>query len=141
MPFQTEVLGVEVTVERDRHDRRRADCRGLQPRKISAADPNLRSAPSQAAATGRGMDRRLPPVDAREVAVARALDIDREKLRAALRKLGDEYVFYMLDEAIELLPPAKLLRRNGKRSPRHKRVTTTGACLTSAKGAHLENEP
>jgi hypothetical protein len=29
--------------------------------------------------------------------------IDREKLRAALRKLGDERVFYMLDDAISLL--------------------------------------
>ena len=30
--------------------------------------------------------------------------IDRDKLRAAVRKLGNEYVFYMLDEAIDLLP-------------------------------------
>lgn len=40
--------------------------------------------------------------------------IDRDKLRAALRRLGDEYVFYMLDDAIDLLPPAhleKLARR------------------------------
>jgi hypothetical protein len=36
--------------------------------------------------------------------------IDRDKLRAAIRKLGDEYVFNMLDEAIELLPQAKLLK-------------------------------
>jgi len=36
------------------------------------------------------------------------LQIDRDKLRAAVRKLGKEYVFYMLDDAIELLPPAKL---------------------------------
>ena len=36
------------------------------------------------------------------------IKIDRDKLRAAIRKLGDEYVFYMLDEAIDLLPPAKL---------------------------------
>jgi hypothetical protein len=34
--------------------------------------------------------------------------IDRDKIRAAVRRLGDEYVFYMLDEAIDLLPPAKL---------------------------------
>jgi hypothetical protein len=34
--------------------------------------------------------------------------IDRDKLRAAVRKLGHEYVFYMLDDAIDLLPPAKL---------------------------------
>jgi hypothetical protein len=37
-----------------------------------------------------------------------AIDIDRDKLRAAIRKLGREYVFYMLDDAIDLLPPAKL---------------------------------
>jgi hypothetical protein len=35
------------------------------------------------------------------------LDIDRDKLRAAIRKLGSEYIFYMLDDAIDLLPPAK----------------------------------
>jgi len=34
--------------------------------------------------------------------------IDRDKLRAAVRKLGHEYVFFMLDDAIALLPPAKL---------------------------------
>ena len=36
------------------------------------------------------------------------IQIDRDKLRAAVRKLGNEYVFYMLDDAIELLPPTKL---------------------------------
>jgi hypothetical protein len=34
--------------------------------------------------------------------------IDRDKLRAEVRKLGNERVFSMLDDAIELLPPAKL---------------------------------
>ncbi len=34
--------------------------------------------------------------------------IDRDKLRAAVRKLRNEYVFYMLDDALELLPSAKL---------------------------------
>lgn len=38
------------------------------------------------------------------------IQIDRDKLRAAVRKLGSEYVFYVLDDAIELLPPAKLHR-------------------------------
>ncbi len=28
--------------------------------------------------------------------------IDRGKLRVALRRLGDEYIYYMLDDAIEL---------------------------------------
>ena len=35
-------------------------------------------------------------------------EIDRDKLRAEVRKLGNEYVLYMLDDAIDLLPPAKL---------------------------------
>ena len=35
-------------------------------------------------------------------------DIDRDKLRAAVRKLGTEYVFLMLDDAITLLPESKL---------------------------------
>jgi hypothetical protein len=34
--------------------------------------------------------------------------IDRDKLRAEVRKLGNEYVFSMLDDAIELLPLPKL---------------------------------
>jgi hypothetical protein len=34
--------------------------------------------------------------------------IDRDKLRAEVRKLGNEYVFYMLDDAIDLLPLSKL---------------------------------
>jgi hypothetical protein len=38
------------------------------------------------------------------------IQIDRDKLRAAVRKLGNEHVFYMLDDAIELLPPAKLYK-------------------------------
>lgn len=38
------------------------------------------------------------------------IQIDRDKLRAEVRRLGNEYVFYMLDDAIELLPPAKLYK-------------------------------
>jgi hypothetical protein len=34
--------------------------------------------------------------------------IDRDELRAAIRKMGSEYVFYMLDDAITLLPQTKL---------------------------------
>jgi hypothetical protein len=34
--------------------------------------------------------------------------IDKDKLRAAIRKLEQEYVFYILDDAIDLLPQAKL---------------------------------
>jgi hypothetical protein len=34
--------------------------------------------------------------------------IDRDKLRAAVQKMRSEYVFYMLDDAITLLPESKL---------------------------------
>ena len=45
----------------------------------------------------------------REVAVARRqIEIDRDKLRAAVRKLPDEYVLYMLDDAIDQLPTSNL---------------------------------
>jgi hypothetical protein len=40
--------------------------------------------------------------------------IDRDKLRAAIRKLGDEHVFYMLDDAIDLLPQSKLVKLVGQ---------------------------
>jgi hypothetical protein len=40
--------------------------------------------------------------------VAHAIQIDRDKLRAEIRRLGSEYVFYMLDDAIDLLPQPKL---------------------------------
>jgi len=36
------------------------------------------------------------------------IEIDRDKLRAAIRKLRNESVFYMLDDAIDLLSAAKL---------------------------------
>ena len=38
------------------------------------------------------------------------IQIDRDKLRTEVRKLGNEYDFYMLDDAIEPLPPAKLYK-------------------------------
>jgi len=41
------------------------------------------------------------------------IQIDRDKLRAAIRKLGNEYIFYMLSDAIDLLP-----RPNSRRSRR-----------------------
>jgi hypothetical protein len=41
-------------------------------------------------------------------ATRKSIQIDRDKLRAAVRKLGNECVFYILDDAIKLLPPAKL---------------------------------
>ena len=40
--------------------------------------------------------------------------IDRDKLRSAVRRLGNEYIYYMLDDAIELLPPSKLVKLAGR---------------------------
>jgi hypothetical protein len=55
------------------------------------------------------LDRGLSPLGAREVAMTQQpIEIDRDKVRAAIRKLGNEQVFYMLDEAIDLLSPDKL---------------------------------
>ncbi len=53
--------------------------------------------------------------------------IDHDKLRSALRRLGDEYVFCMLDEAIELIPPARLAQLVGRYlDVKHLRPTTSG---------------
>ena len=46
--------------------------------------------------------------------VESAPQLDRAKLRDALRNIGDESVFYMLDEAIDLLPPDKLAKLVGQ---------------------------
>jgi hypothetical protein len=44
-----------------------------------------------------------------EIAVARPkIEINRDKLRAAIHTLGTEYVVHKLGDAIDLLPPAKL---------------------------------
>lgn len=40
--------------------------------------------------------------------------IDRDKLRAKLRRLGDEYVFYMLDDALDVLSDAQLAKFVGR---------------------------
>ena len=55
------------------------------------------------------MDRRLSALGAREIDMANR-QIDPNKLRAALRRLGDDSVFYLLNEAIDLLPQAKLVK-------------------------------
>jgi hypothetical protein len=44
----------------------------------------------------------------------RSAAIDLHKLRARLRVIGEEQVFYMLDEALELLPRAALQRLVGR---------------------------
>lgn len=57
------------------------------------------------------MDRSLSPLGAWQMTMARRpIQIDRDKLRAAIRKLKYEFVCSMLDEAIELLPPTKLCK-------------------------------
>jgi hypothetical protein len=38
------------------------------------------------------------------------VEIDREKLRVAIRKLDEEYVYYLLNDAIDLLPQSKLAK-------------------------------
>lgn len=40
--------------------------------------------------------------------------IDREKLRTWVRRLGDEYAFYLLDEAIEVMTPEQLAQVTAK---------------------------
>jgi hypothetical protein len=60
------------------------------------------SAPKSVARAGREKTESAPP------------EIDRGKLREALRTIGDEYVFCMLDEAIDLLPPEKLAKLVGQ---------------------------
>jgi hypothetical protein len=36
------------------------------------------------------------------------IEIYRDKLRAVVRNIRNGYIFYMLDDAIDLLPPVKL---------------------------------
>ena len=63
-------------------------------------ESTVRVATSKAAPKRRPVSRRKPAAAA----------IDRDKLRTAIRRLDDEQVFYMLDHAIDLLPPAKLMK-------------------------------
>lgn len=42
------------------------------------------------------------------------MTIDRDRLRNALRKLGNERVYSMLNDAIDLLPPSKLAKLAGQ---------------------------
>jgi hypothetical protein len=57
------------------------------------------------------MDRSVSPLGVRQMTMAgKPIQIDRDKLRAEVRKLRSEYVFFMLNDAIELLPPTKLLK-------------------------------
>ncbi|MGH8567692.1 MAG: hypothetical protein ACREXU_06660 [Gammaproteobacteria bacterium] len=49
-------------------------------------------------------------------ATSSIIKFDRDKLWAAIRKLGDEYVCDMLDDAIDLLPQSKLVKLVGQYS-------------------------
>ena len=55
----------------------------------------------------------MKKTDAQE-ALSRPMRIDRDKLRSAVRRLGNDYICYMLDDAIELLPPSKLVKFAGR---------------------------
>ena len=45
---------------------------------------------------------------------AKKRTIDRDKLRVAIRRMGNQYVYHMLDDAIELLPPSTLAKLAGQ---------------------------
>lgn len=53
------------------------------------------------------------PPSASSTKKAAARSIDRDKLRTALRNLGDECIFHMLDDAIDLLPRDKVAKLVG----------------------------
>ena len=53
---------------------------------------------------------RRRPTQPRSTKKVAASAIDRDKLRTALRRFGDESIFYLLDDAIDLLPPATLAK-------------------------------
>jgi len=110
LPFKTEILGVGVTVERLDlgHDEQIvAVCsRGKAKQRVPLLDLPLPS-PSPAGADWIAAFRRW--AKRRQVTTSdEPATIDRDKLRAAIRRLGPEYVFYMLDDAIDLLPLAEL---------------------------------
>ncbi len=42
------------------------------------------------------------------------MTLDRDKLHVAIRRLGNQHIYYMLDDAIEMLPPSKLAKLAGK---------------------------
>jgi len=58
--------------------------------------------------TGKTSPRAGEPAEDRLDKMIEPATIDRDKLRAAIRRLGPEHVFYMLDDAIDLLPLAEL---------------------------------
>lgn len=76
--------------------RGRCSIRAVAPKKTPGEAPR-RPAKARCPATPRGK------------ASTPSQRIDKDKLRARLRVIGDEYVFYMLDDAIDLLPDGKLV--------------------------------
>src|SRR5262245_56280896 len=86
---------------------------------------------AQASAQRCGVDRSVSPLVPRQMTMARKpFQIDRDKFRAEVRKLGNEYVFYMLDDAVELLSPAKL-HKIAKKYLDLKRLRPAGEKATS----------
>ena len=59
--------------------------------------------------------------------------IDRDNLHGAVRKLGREYVFYMLDGAIDLLPPDRAPLARPEVSGRRESTSFDGAPRSSRK--------
>lgn len=104
-PFKTEVLGVEVTVARlDMTDDEQivALCSpGKSQQPVPILDLTLPDPPHRRC----GVDRSVPPLGARQMMMARKpIQIDRDKLRAEVRKLGNEYVFFMLATPLSFCP-------------------------------------
>jgi hypothetical protein len=63
------------------------------------------------ASAAKDVARKAKKIARKQAAVEQpALQIDRAKLRDALRTISDDAVFYMLDEAIDLLPTDKLTK-------------------------------
>jgi len=99
LPFKTEMLGVEVTVERidlsDDDQIVAIRSRGKTKQRVPLLDlPLPRSVPG-----GRRLDRGVSTLGKRwELTMSdEPATIDRDKLCAAIRRLGPEYVFYMLE--------------------------------------------
>ena len=63
---------------------------------------------------------------------ARKGAIDRDKLRSAVRRLGNEYIYYMLDDAIELLTEAE--QDAGSNLSSHIEVSSSRAVVTDSWG-------
>ena len=70
----------------------------------------------------------------------RRLEFDRDKLRDAFRIIGDEHVFYILDDAIDLLPPDKLAKLVGQYIELHGHPRVHRRVPASAQSLHRPRE-